>query len=480
MAHVDANVLAACQIDPARILRLMGRTAYPWQRRVLATSKSFLLNVHRLGGKTTVCGVKAASVAVFKPGSLTVIISRTQEQAKELLRKTITAYHCMGDPVPVARLQTQFMELTSGSRVLSLPAKEASVRGFSTEMTDEAVTLLLIDEAARVPEDVISAVEPMMSRGGQLGMLTTPRGPRGTFYREFMDNPHGCPWTPGQPAMWEAGRYLKIAVPWSECPDISEQFVEHLRRTRGDDFVAQEYENSFTRVTGLVYAGIFDESLGVLVDDEPRVPGIRGGGLDFGWRDPFGAVWGFHDPTTDIIWVTGERKRSFGLLSEHAEALRGLRVSPWIADAGGAQQIAELRAANIDVRKAPFNKDLEAGIAAVNARIRTGRLRIVRPRCPKLLEEAQLYCYDEDNDDSGSGDTKGEKPIDDFNHCLDALRYWIMHTDRSFVANYRKVGGPGSDGGELAAESARPQRQTRQEWEMAAVDDPALWIGDDD
>ena len=49
------------------------------------------------------------------------------------------------------------LALPNGSRIVGLPGNEATVRGFS------AVSLLLVDEAARVSDDLYLAIRPMLA-----------------------------------------------------------------------------------------------------------------------------------------------------------------------------------------------------------------------------------------------------------------------------------------------------------------------------
>jgi hypothetical protein len=49
-------------------------------------------------------------------------------------------------PVAVSTASTLRLELVNGSRIISLPAQEETIRGYS------GVNLLLIDEAARVSD----------------------------------------------------------------------------------------------------------------------------------------------------------------------------------------------------------------------------------------------------------------------------------------------------------------------------------------
>jgi hypothetical protein len=59
--------------------------------------------------------------------------------------------------------------LPNGSRIVGLPGTEATVRGFS------AVSLLVIDEAARVMDAMYKGLRPMLAVGeGDLWMMSTP------------------------------------------------------------------------------------------------------------------------------------------------------------------------------------------------------------------------------------------------------------------------------------------------------------------
>ena len=51
----------------------------------------------------------------------------------------------------------------NGSRIVGLPGKEATTRGFSN------VSLLLFDEASRVPDDLFRAMRPTLAVSGGLG-----------------------------------------------------------------------------------------------------------------------------------------------------------------------------------------------------------------------------------------------------------------------------------------------------------------------
>ena len=66
----------------------------------------------------------------------------------------------------------------------------------------------------------------------------------------------------------------------------------------------------------------------------------------------------------------------------------------WHADPAGANERAELKLGGFKVH--PGKNALRPGIAAVNARIQNGELKIIKGACPNLLAEAGLYRYSDE------------------------------------------------------------------------------------
>jgi hypothetical protein len=223
--RLEADLATA--LDPARLFRLaLGADPDPWQARLLRSrSRRVLLNCHRQAGKSTTTGVLAAHTAIYDPGALVLLLSPSLRQSQELFRKTMDVLGAIEGGAQIGAESALRAELANGSRVVSLPGKEATVRGFS------AVKLLVIDEAARVPDELYHAVRPMLATsGGRLVGLSTPWGQRGWFYEE---------WTHGGEG-WE-----RFRVPISEARRIPADFIEEERRTLVPWIFRQEYECSF-------------------------------------------------------------------------------------------------------------------------------------------------------------------------------------------------------------------------------------------
>jgi hypothetical protein len=427
---MNAHNLLAIALDPARMFYAQGLTPDPWQREVLlCPSRYILLNCSRGAGKSRVTSALALHTALFEPGSLILLVSRSQRQALELLRYVKQGYRALERPLPTRKHSETQVELANGSRIVALPGREETIRGF------QGVNLLIVDEAARVPDSLYSSVRPMVGTvQGRTVCLSTPFGQRGFFWRAWQ-NPRG-PWA-------------RFRIPWQQCPRLSAEFIEQERLQFGDDWIAQEYECDFTACAGLVYPD-FDSAL--VWDWQPPKDGRRVGGIDWGFRNPFAALWGVLDPD-DVLWIEDERYLRNTPLHKHAEALPA--GVTWFADPSGPTEIHELRAAGHTVRKG--NNDIRAGIQAVTARLQTGRLKINGHRCPNLIEEARLYRYPRE----GEKTLTTENPIDDHNHALSALRYLISQIDAQVMARFRQ-----QPPAEAVAPPAHPD---------PLLTDPALW-----
>jgi hypothetical protein len=379
-------------LDPCYVLRAQGMPPDGWQRDfLLSNDPCVLLNCSRQAGKSTTVAALAVHQLLTCPGSLVLLVSPSERQSRELYRKVTAGFHALGASVPVVHENATQLELANRSRLVALPGREGTIRSYS------GVSLLILDEASRVPDDLYRSVRPMLAVSrGRLIALSTPFGHRGWFHDEWIGD----------------GPWRRFHVPWTMCPRISPEFIADETRALGQAWVDQEYNGCFTTLEGRVYP----EFEAALVEDMPP-PGPKArriGGIDFGWRNPFAAVWGFVDAGT--LWITDEHYKSRGTLGEHAEVLP--RNVEWIGDPAAAGDIAQLRRLGFCVRTG--KNAIREGIARVTSRIRTGTLKVHR-RCEHLLMEARLYRYPSERERA----IAGENPVDEHNHALAALRYLV-------------------------------------------------------
>jgi hypothetical protein len=119
---------------------------------------------------------------------------------------------------------------------------------------------------------------------------------------------------------------------------------------------------------------------------------------------------------------------SVATLAHHADHLP--RNVMWYADPEGAREIRELLSVGFKIRRG--DNDQRPGIAAVRARIEDGTLRVLAGACPNLLAEAGMYHYDPDDR------YKSEKPVKEYDHALDSLRYLVATVDVRRMRRLRK------------------------------------------
>jgi hypothetical protein len=230
------NLDLAHALDPAALFEAGGRLPDPWQSDFLRSrSRRQLLLTGRQMGKSVTAAASAVHQAVYVPGSLVLILSPSLRQSGEAFRKCLDLYRVVSDSAPSSDESALKLTLKNRSRIVSLPGEGETIRGFS------GVSLLIIDEASRVPDELVVAVRPMLATsGGRLVALTTPAGRRGWFYDAWID---------GGPT-WE-----RTLVPASDCPRISASFLAEERRAVGERAYLQEYQCRFMDVDDAFFDG---------------------------------------------------------------------------------------------------------------------------------------------------------------------------------------------------------------------------------
>jgi hypothetical protein len=191
-----------------------------------------LLLASRQSGKSTVAAAVSLQVALLEASSLVLLLSPSLRQSGELFRKVVELYRALGRPVATVMESALRLELANDSRIVSLPGTEATIRGYS------GAKLLVIDEAARVPDDLYRAVRPMLAVShGRMICLSTPFGKRGFFYDEWAGS-----------NKWE-----RVKITADACPRIEPEFLAEERTALGQRWYRQEYECSFEDHLGQIF-----------------------------------------------------------------------------------------------------------------------------------------------------------------------------------------------------------------------------------
>lgn len=204
----------------------VGHDPDPWQEKALESdSRKLLFLCSRQSGKSTVSACRAAHEAATRPGALVLVVSPSLRQSGELFRSCRHFLSAEGVTLPaIVKESALRCELENGARIIALPGSETTVRGYA------AATLVIIDEASRVPDELMAAIRPTLATtGGVTIALSTPAGKRGWFYLEFASG-----------VGWERTR-----VTAADCGRISQEFLDDELRLLGPHIFDQEYGCEF-------------------------------------------------------------------------------------------------------------------------------------------------------------------------------------------------------------------------------------------
>ncbi|MBY0505352.1 MAG: terminase family protein [Bryobacteraceae bacterium] len=178
-----------------------------------------MLNCCRKWGKSTMIALKAAHFAAHRPKTTVLVVAPSSRQSEELLG---IAGRMLRDLKEQATYSQARITLPNGSRILALPNQPETIRGYSPE-------LLVVDEAAYLPEEIWDAVFPMLNaaeHGGWLWLMSTPAQPVGFFHRL---------WTQ------EGEHWERLKVTAYDCPRIPAAMIQEAKRSFSPERFGREY-----------------------------------------------------------------------------------------------------------------------------------------------------------------------------------------------------------------------------------------------
>lgn len=221
-------------LDPALLMARSGLRPDLWQEQVMRSdSPRQILCCSRQSGKSSVAACLALWTSLYQENSLILLLSPSLRQSSELFRKVRDSYAAISASVPIKQESALRLELVNGSRIVSLPGKEETIRGFS------GVSLLIVDEASRVQDSLYYSIRPMLAvSNGKLIVMSTPYGKRGFFFKE---------WSEGE-------NWQRTKITATDCPRISESFLAEERQALGDWWYRQEYHCEFVETDDQLFS----------------------------------------------------------------------------------------------------------------------------------------------------------------------------------------------------------------------------------
>ncbi len=183
-------------------------------------------------------------------------------------------------------------------------------------------------------------------------------------------------------------------------------------------------------VDGLVYENWQEKAFEL--ESIKAIEGIRSFfGLDFGYTNDPSALWcGLLDQKHKKIYVFDEmyqRGMSNEAIADKITQM-GYRKERITADSAEPKSIDRLRHLGLSIRAARKGKDsINNGIDFIQ-----DYEIIIHPKCVNFITEISNYTWDKDKFDN-----KTNKPIDDFNHLMDAMRYALEEVTRGGISVFK-------------------------------------------
>jgi PBSX family phage terminase large subunit len=323
------------------------------------------------------------------------------------LQRNILPEMCgiLGIPVPTPKAES----LNILNRTVHIVG--ASDERAQSKIQGSTLACAYVDETTLIPEGFFRMLLSRLSiPGARLFCTTNPDGPQ-HWFKHMIDDPSLDLVT------------FKFRI--EDNPSLDSNFVESLKREYQGLWYDRYIEGKWTRAEGLVYS-FFDDSNHV-IDQPPGPVEYSIVACDYGTCNPTAFVLiSFNGKLYPNIWVAkeyywnsskqGRQKTDSEYAEDMKEFIKGHNVRFVYVDPSAASLKLELQRSGIrGVTDA--NNDVLNGISYVSNLMVNGTMKIVAC-CRNLIEEFQSYRWD-----SSAANRGIDKPVKEFDHVCDALRY---------------------------------------------------------
>jgi hypothetical protein len=266
---------------------------FPFQEGTLKllqkNDRSIILKSRQLGITTLTAGI-SLWMMVFQKDKSILVVATKQDTAKNLVTKVKFMY----DNLP-SWLQIGFTENNKLALRLKNGSQIKAVSAASDAGRSEAISLLIVDEAAFIEENRIEEIwgssQQTLSTGGKAIVLSTPNGTGNFFHRMWNKAEEG------------SNGFLPIRLPWTVHPERNQEW-----RTKQDDelglrMASQECDCDFTTSGNTV----FEPEMMKFIEETNICDPIEKRGLEGGLH-----IWEYPDYTRNYI-VTADVARGDSL-----------------------------------------------------------------------------------------------------------------------------------------------------------------------
>lgn len=292
-------------------------------------------------------------------------------------------------------------------------AKLKSIQGLTTFVCDEA-------EEWNSEEDFDKLVLSIRQKGIQnrVIIIMNPTDSNHFIYKKYIEKTHRLVEIDGvQVQISTHPNVLHIHTTYLDnIENLSPQFIQEMKRMKEEEL--EKYAHvAIGRWSDVAEGAIFKRF--EIVDSIPDYTKKRGIGLDFGYsNDPSAAIeCALIDNDLYLDELFYKTRMLSGEISDSLKPFR-LKVISESADPRLIQEISNSGILIYPVDKSNINS--KSSILAGIDKMLELNLKVTR-RSYNLLYELRKYTWDKDKDGNYIN-----KPIDKYNHALDAARYWVL------------------------------------------------------
>jgi len=206
---------------------------FPYQEKTLHQFKDHRYNIvlkSRQTGISTLTAGYSLWKMIFNQDYNVLVIAIKQEVAKNLVTKVRVMYDNLPSWLKVATQEDNklSLRLVNGSQVKAIPSSPDAGRS-------EALSLLVIDEAAFVPDinEIWASATPALSTGGSCIALSTPNGVGNWFHQQWVG------------AEEQTNEFNPIYLHWTVHPERDQRWRDEQTKVLGEKLASQECDCDF-------------------------------------------------------------------------------------------------------------------------------------------------------------------------------------------------------------------------------------------
>jgi len=278
----------------------------------------------------------------------------------------------------------------------------------------QGITLagMFFDEVALMPESFVSQAEARCSiDGSKYWYNCNPASPYHWFKENYNDN-------------LEEKNLIRLHFTMEDNPSLSARVINRYKRMFTGVFYKRFILGLWVLAEGVIYDA-FNHDDHVVPTEERRYSEYYVS-IDYGTQNPTTfSLWGKHRDTWYKVKEyfhdgrnSGKQKTDVEYSKDLKEFTKGIRVKSVIVDPSASSFIAQLKKDRFNVTKAK-NEVLD-GIRNMQTAL-SEKMILFNDCCIETFREFSSYVWDKKASDRGE-----DKPVKQFDHALDADRYFIQ------------------------------------------------------